>query len=48
MSSSRAGDRSAPALVGVLDPRVRWVPREWDFLPTDDSRPLGPGVVREP
>jgi hypothetical protein len=48
MSSSRAGDRSSRELVGVLDKRVRWVPREWDFLPTDESRPLGPGVVREP
>ena len=42
MSASRAADK------GVLDPRVRWAPREWDFLPTGDSRPPGPGVVREP
>ena len=42
MSVSRSADKP------ILDPRVRWAPREWDFLPTDDSRPLGPGVVREP
>jgi hypothetical protein len=42
MSVSRPVDKA------LLDPRIRWTPREWDFLPTGDSRPLGPGVVREP
>jgi hypothetical protein len=31
----------------ILDPRIRWVRREWDFLPLRDPRP-GPGGVREP
>jgi hypothetical protein len=31
----------------LLDPRVRWLPREWDFVPMREPRP-GPGVVREP
>ncbi|MDA0159194.1 hypothetical protein OM076_02860 [Solirubrobacter ginsenosidimutans] len=48
MSRSGDGDTSAaPPVAAVLDPRVRWTAREWDFV-ADGARAPSPGVIREP